>query len=542
MRSQNFTLFALFALSPLCTAQQVLREHLGPVAELRFGEQICTLGDADGDGVADYAIAGDDASTLVSSELAVYSGRDGRRLWRYVHTGLGKFASSIAAAGDVDRDGLADLWVGVPARFSPEPGAVELRRGHDGLVLRRISTANQDSTGFGQCVAGLPDVNADGVPDLAVLLARIGRVELRSGATGLPIRWALPAGNTFDPDFSALENVGDCNGDGIDDVAYGNPVYSITGSGARDGQVRIYSGLTLTLIRAVNSPSGSAYFGRSLCGLSDLDGDGRAEIAIGAPDAMDPLRAVRSGAVFVYSPARDQFLYTRYPQAYSLGDYGGTVDRVGDLDEDGYADFAVASEINSGTEIVRVFSGLAGRELFELRTANPEIFGSAIAPCGDLDGDGRAEWLLGAAGHSGSAAFQGRVLVMNGTLFAVAESLGRGCSFGGAPEPRLSVAPRPALGTSIQLVNHSTAPAVILLGSEGLTPYRIGLSECYVQLDLVSIVVVGLLPASSAWALGVPLERSLLGRAIAFQGVIADPLGSSLGVIVTNGVALHFGW
>jgi hypothetical protein len=101
---------------------------------------------------------------------------------------------------------------------------------------------------------------------------------------------------------------------------------------------------------------------------------------------------------------------------------------------------------------------------------------------------------------------------------------------------------RRALGASFQFWNGPSSPAVILLGQETASPYRIGFSECYVHVDLASVIVAGLLPANAHWELGVPLERGLIGRSLAFRGVVPEPLGSYPGVVVTNGVAVRFGW
>jgi hypothetical protein len=536
----------LSAAALLCVpsvAQNPLREHLGPAAELRFGKQLCSLGDADGDGIDDYAVATlTELPGNADPELAAFSGRDGRRLWRFVHTLAGEFGASLSAAGDQDGDGLGDLWVGVPAQYGGEPGAVQLRRGRDGAFLRQFSTPPDDPTGFGWRVAGVGDVNGDGRRDLAVLSSRIGRVEMRSGANWV-VLWTMTSTGPFSEERSTLENVLDCDGDGFDDVAYGNPSY-YTGNATGVGQVLVYSGRTGALIRLVNSPRPTigANFGRSLCGLGDLDGDGRAEVAIGLPLDSHPLTTQQCGSAVVVSPSRGVTLYTFYPPARDSANFGGAVSRLGDLDEDGVQDLGVGAPIESSAAgTLRVFSGRSGRKILELSGTPSEQLGSALAPLGDLNGDGRSEWLLAAEGASVTLPRQGRVVVMSGRFFASAVVLGRGCSYSGAPEPRLYASARPVLGAPFDLVNGANAPAVVLLGVEANVPLRVGFSDCYFQLDLASSAVIGLLGASSSWPIALPNESALVGLAPVFQGVYPDPLSGSYGIAVSNGLLLRLG-
>lgn len=536
-------LAVIILLSNIASAQQVIREHLGITPNARFGTRLTSIGDADGDAVADYAILTDSEPGNIPPEIAVFSGRDGHLLWRYTHIGVGEFGTSISPAGDLSGDGLADLWIGVPQRYSAEPSVLQLRRGRDGFLIRSNSTGPNDTTGFAYRVAGLGDVNGDQQPDYAVLSSRPGVIEVRSGPTAQLI-WSMTAPGQIAPERNSLENAGDCNGDGVDDVIYGNTYFSAGGTGSRDGQIRIYSGVNGSLIRAMNAPiTGTGMgFGYSTCSLGDLDGDGRSEVAIGAPTDRHPTTATQTGSALVYSPHRNLVLYTLYPPSGDNAGFGYALNRVGDLDEDGLQDLAVGAQYELPGGVVRVFSGASGRRILEVLGTATEQLGTAIAPTGDLNGDGRTEWLIGADNTERTAPSQGRAFVMSGTLYATAEPTGRGCSFGGAPEPRIYVANRPALGSTIQLWNGANSPAVILLGQETITPYRIQLTECYLQIDPGSIAVIGLLPANSAWPIGVPQETGIIGRSIVFQGFVPEPFGSFLGFVVTNGVVVRFGW
>ncbi len=76
---------------------------------------------------------------------------------------------SVGGAGDVNKDGHADLIVGAPgdANNGTDSGSARVLSGKDGKILY---TFNGDSASdyFGRSVAGAGDVNKDGYPDLIV--------------------------------------------------------------------------------------------------------------------------------------------------------------------------------------------------------------------------------------------------------------------------------------------------------------------------------------------------------------------------------------
>lgn len=144
-----------------------------------FGRSLAGVGDLDGDGIADFAIAS-------SEEVAFYLGIAGRFATRPVRTiqnpeahcsgGTYGFGAALGRAGDFNGDGRADLAVG--ARCLPDtgfaeidgPGSVFLYQGQTGgisttpIVFRGLD----DNAGFGGALAGIGDFNGDGFDDLAV--------------------------------------------------------------------------------------------------------------------------------------------------------------------------------------------------------------------------------------------------------------------------------------------------------------------------------------------------------------------------------------
>lgn len=78
---------------------------------------------------------------------------------------------------------------------------------------------------------------------------------------------------------------------------------------------------------------------------------------------------------------------------------GASVAAAGDVDGDGHGDWIVGADGYNGTELgnARVFSGLDGRELHRIQTTTLNSrFGRSVAGVGDLDNDGRADFAVGA--------------------------------------------------------------------------------------------------------------------------------------------------
>jgi hypothetical protein len=146
---------------------------------------VAIAGDVDADGTADV-YASDFANRAKgpsTGRIYVHSGKDGRRLLQLTGEGPGEgFGTSPSTAGDLDRDGHADLAVGAwqHAGAAVSGGRIYVHSGKDGRLLRTItSRIPGDTLGFDS--VGIGDVDGDGTIDLLVTAAYSGISGYRSG-------------------------------------------------------------------------------------------------------------------------------------------------------------------------------------------------------------------------------------------------------------------------------------------------------------------------------------------------------------------------
>lgn len=178
------------------TGARLLRLASGRATEAT----LAALGDTDGDGH-------DDMLVTTVGEALVFSGRDGS-----VMRGLGQWLEANAA-GDVDRDGVVDIVVG-DYRFG-STGRVFVHSGRDNALLHTIP-APAGVTDFGRYVAAAGDIDADGHADVIVGDASSsGRAFVFSGRNGGLLRQI--AGGAA-PLAHEPKRAGDIDGDGFDDV------------------------------------------------------------------------------------------------------------------------------------------------------------------------------------------------------------------------------------------------------------------------------------------------------------------------------------
>ena len=139
--------------------------------------------------------------------------------------------------------------------------------------------------------------------------------------------------------------VGDLDGDGLDEVVAGAPTYTISGY---KGAALLFTGAdlvdlaTLSTADATATLYGSSYFGCDVSNIDDVDGDGVAEIIVGAYDISGSQEfAVWSGADAI---AGGNLHSSSALATFSSSGYGGDTMGAGDFDGDGLAELITGSD------------------------------------------------------------------------------------------------------------------------------------------------------------------------------------------------------
>lgn len=330
-----------------------------------------------------------------------------------------EFGSAVARLDDADEDGRDDILVAAPkqttGRRDPQAGQAYWMSGRSGEAFEDVESPNERANSrFGFAMAAAPDVDGDGLDDVIVSapsevvaeepLTR-GRVYLLSGEDGddLATFEPPPSGvRLFGFDVAALDDV---NGNGGVDVLVG-----IVGAKAdgqdRAGSASVYDGATQSQLISVTSPNATSEggFGEAVARIGDVNTDGVNDFAVGAPSESSA-DAGTSGRAYVYSGRNGQLVHALVsPTPQSNGRFGESLAGIGDVNGDGTSDVVVGApgEASSAGR-VHVFSGADGTLLRTVASPQDILngrFGIAMSPAGDLDGDGVVDLLVGAQGET----------------------------------------------------------------------------------------------------------------------------------------------
>ncbi|MFM9997170.1 MAG: integrin alpha [Phycisphaerales bacterium] len=352
----------------------------------------------------------------------------------------GQAGFSVAGSPDLNGDARGDIIVGAPLETHATiamAGRVHVFNGVGGAPFRTIGSPAPESAGrFGWSVSSIPDTNGDGKADLLVGAPNenpatspfdCGRAYIYSGANGsLLFKLIPPAGEATGLFGYSVAGVADVNGDGRGDAIVGAPREDPGTLPADAGRVHVYSGATglrlYTLGVPVSvGPAANDYFGWSVGGVPDANGDARGDIIVGMPQGTG-VPTGNPGRAFLYSGSNGAMLRAfSSPGAEADGLFGRSVAGVPDTNGDARGDVVIGAPNEDpgtapdGTGRAHLFSGATGALLFKLLPPTPTAggnFGMAVAGMTDTNGDGRGDIVVGAPGEG--SADQGRAYIYSG--------------------------------------------------------------------------------------------------------------------------------
>lgn len=358
-----------------------------------LGSSVASAGDVNGDGFDDVIVGAlNDGPTTAGRAYLFLGSSTGLSMtpaWttpdldqRQDQASQG---SAVASAGDVNGDGYSDIIVSAPffTSGSKSAGRVFVYYGSpNGPSPQADWTAdgNQTAEDFGHSVASAGDVNGDGYSDII-----IGADQSHMGRSG--------------------------HGSGSVAVYLGSP-----------------SGLGRKPAWVVNGDAMSNQFGISVAGAGDVNGDGFGDVIIGDQGQRD-LEHAGEGRAFVYLGSASGLLPSPAWVGYGVqqyGYFGGSVAGAGDINGDGFDDILIGAPVGASNGVIvpqRAFlylgssSGVQDPAAWMVQgEAQNEYFGGHVVTAGDVDGDGLIDVLVSSSGYTTTTGLQsaGRVQLYPG--------------------------------------------------------------------------------------------------------------------------------
>ncbi|PKO06090.1 MAG: hypothetical protein CVU41_08230 [Chloroflexi bacterium HGW-Chloroflexi-3] len=422
-----------------------------------MGSAVSGVGDVNGDGKADVLVGAQKHTLTLYREGAAflfYSSGGGLSSFPDWKMGSGQQGAMFGCAtdylGDVNSDGYDDVVIGAceynlldgSTVAISKVGAAYVYYGGQNFNAKTSADwsllGDQADAKLGSAVSGyINDHQSAGVKYADLLVGtpfynseektNNGRVSLYLGsASGLATAsvWEVFGENSAALFGSAVDNAGDVNGDGYDDVIIGAP------RPTNIGYAYVYqnsdSGLTSSFSWRGSDEKGGSSFGATVAGVGDVNNDGYDDVLVGAPNKKVLIDGTyqSTGCVFLYLGSSSGLVTTPSWEKCSNQPgsmFGASVAAAGDMNGDGYADFLVGvpfySVSNEKQGAVYLFFGSSGSigvkgDYYESTYGNKADteFGTSVSSAGDVNNDGLLDVIVGAPNYKASGFRVGRAM------------------------------------------------------------------------------------------------------------------------------------
>ncbi|MGB4191944.1 MAG: FG-GAP-like repeat-containing protein [Rickettsiales bacterium] len=430
-----------------------------------LGYSVSGVGDVDKDGLDDVIVGApvaDKTNDIDASIYIIYGNGTSSNIdlshpitpiARIYDTGSSnQWGYSISGAGDFNGDGFPDVVIGAPG-VDNNAGYIEIWYGSSAGLIYGFNDYGYTNSYFGYSVSGIGDIDNDGYDDIIV-----GAYNDNGGYPFLNCgtlyyncygySWIYLGSKTNYKAFISVEGIhygdqsgwsvsgaGDVNGDGYPDIIIGAPSADYKTAATDVGAAYVvYGNKTLHNINlsSLNSATGFAIYGGaagsktgySVSGAGDVNGDGFADVIIGAPWINN-----KAGITYIIygKSINTDINLTQLTENKGIAIYGidfedfsgYSVSNVGDINRDGYDDVIIGAP--EAVIIAEQYSGVSyviygNRKLYNIdlnsfdETQGFRIFsyapnyahlGAAVSGAGDVNGDGYLDIIVGAPGNIG---------------------------------------------------------------------------------------------------------------------------------------------